>query len=410
MNNSDLNNLILPLIEEAQKIAKEKFVNFAQDLYAIPSDYWDHLWETPLVPFRDTDTIFPIKLSSLSNDKLKKIISKVVLCEMGESKATYIPFEKILGDLPEDAQLEYAKLQKDSPLPYDSVIVYNEEAFANAFLQTQEDAKRRHPDVTLEHIKQSFLVDTTLVFIHEYMHLNTDTLVVVPTSSNPTQAYHQYGVRFEDITQPLGAIFEEYDEVLVDIMAMLIDIHSNGNTLDNDLKTLLQDRKEVLEREHLTSLYEKFDDKPVFTLFTLFPDELAEWMLLDLGSKHKSNIPQPRFHNLLLEKYHDVFGRKPIPEISEMLDLAGDYFMSEAPSLLTQDEINERTEMLESIGVNNIDFSKDKSNFDIDFEDFLALIFSEKAMKELGGAIQDIRDTKRERSQNKSKEKYDIEP
>lgn len=412
MNNNDLINLILPLIEEAKELSKEKIKNFAQDLYSVPVDYWNHLWEIPIVPIHDIDAIFPAKLSSLSHNKLEKIIPQVMLCELGKSEAAYVPFEKILEDFPEDAQAEYTQLKKNSSIPYDSVIAYNEKAFAITFWDQIKNIQKKYPDILQEELKKAFLESTTQTFIHERLHLNTDVLIADPSLTDSNQTYHQYGARFDDMIKSLAALFEDYDEVLIDTMAMLINAHSKGNTLDEDLKIVLKDREEILknkERNNYTA-YDDYDDRPVLLLFTLFPNELTEWTLLELGEMHKSNMPQTMYHNLLLEKHNEVFGDKYISNVSKMLDLAGEYFVDEISSFLSDEEITERTEMLESIGVTNIDFGKNKTVSNIDFEAFLALIFSEESMSELDGAIQDIRAANHEQKPPKSKEKYDIEP
>lgn len=412
MNNSDLINLILPLIEDAKELSKEKIKNFAQDLYSVPVDYWDHLWKIPIVPIHDIDAIFPVKLSSLSRDRLDKIIPQVMLCELGKSEAAYVPFEKILEDFPNDAQTEYIQLKKNSSIPYDSIIAYNEKSFAITFLEQIKNIQKKYPNTPQEQLKKAFLESATQTFIHERLHLNTDILIADPSLTDPNQTYHQYGARFDDMIKSLAALFEDYDEVLIDTMAMLINAHSKGNTLDEDLQIVLKDRKEILkhkERNNYTA-YDDYDDRPVLMLFTLFPNELTEWTLLELGEMHKSNEPQTTYHNLLLEKHNEVFGDKYISNVSKMLDLAGEYFVNETSSFLSDEEITQRTEMLESIGVTNIDFNEHKVSSNIDFEDFLALIFSAESMSELNGAVQDIRAANHELKPQKSKEKYDIEP
>ena len=401
MDKLELNNLAVQLINQAKDLSKERILAFAQEIYGTPQNYWNHLWETPIVPTYDSDSIFPVELSTIDSDELLDIIDGLVESEIDNEEAVYIPFEKIFAELPKEAQKEYEELVKSGSIddPYRSVIVYN---------GMIEGAKQSTSNIPQEQINRDFTNLISKVFTHERLHLNTNILIPDPEELNPNQVRHQYGVRFNDITKPLGYDFEDYDEVLIDTMALLIENHSQGANIENTLE-------EIITNRNGKSSYEDYDDRPVLVLFSLFPEELSEWTLIELGKMHKTNEPTNDYHNLLLEKYTEVFGEIETSEPSKLLQLAGDYFSSTSHDSLEEEQIEKRSNMLKKLGVKNIDLSRAPSQENavasFDFDSWIALAFSEEAMEELSNATQDIRAAKHELERPNSKQKNnDIEP
>lgn len=410
MDKLELNNLAIQLINQSKDLSKERILAFAQELYGTPKNYWDHLWETPIVPTYDSDSIFPVELSTIDSDELLDIIDGLVESEIDNEEAVYIPFEKIFAELPEEAQKEYEELVKSGSIddPYRSVIVYNEGLLQSEFKGMIEGAKQSTSTIPQEQINRDFTNLISKVFTHERLHLNTNILIPDPEELNPNQVRHQYGVRFNDITKPLGYDFEDYDEVLIDTMALLIENHSQGENIENTLE-------EIITNRNGKSSYEDYDDRPVLVLFSLFPEELSEWTLIELGKMHKTNEPTNDYHNLLLEKYTEVFGEIETSEPSKLLQLAGDYFSSTSHDSLEEEQIEKRSNMLKKLGVKNIDLSRATSQENavasFDFDSWIALAFSEEAMEELSNATQDIRAAKHELERPNSKQKNnDIEP
>lgn len=410
MDKLELNNLAIQLINQAKDISKERILAFAQEIYGTPQNYWNHLWETPIVPTYDSDSIFPVELSTIDSDELLDIIDGLVESEIDNEEAVYIPFEKIFAELPEEAQKEYEELVKSGSIddPYRSVIVYNEGLLQSEFKGMIEGAKQSTSNIPQEQINRDFTNLISKVFTHERLHLNTNILIPDSEELNPNQVRHQYGVRFNDITKPLGYDFEDYDEVLIDTMALLIENHSQGENIENTLE-------EIITNRNGKSSYEDYDDRPVLVLFSLFPEELSEWTLIELGKMHKTGEPTNEYHNLLLEKYKEVFGGIETSETSKLLQLAGNYFSSTSHTSLEEEQIEKRSNMLKKLGVKNIDLSRAPSQENavasFDFDSWIALAFSEEAMEELSNATQDIRAAKHELERPNSKEKNnDIEP
>lgn len=380
MDKMAINKVANELIEQAKQMSKEKFLAFAEAVYGIDKDAWKHLWQVPIVATYEDKTIFPAELSSINRDDIIDILDECIEGQIGNSEAVFIPYENIITSLPEEVAQEYETGVSDGNIleEYNAVIVYNEGLLIKNFREFIEAGSRTNPPKTIEEIKSDYLNDVSKIFLHERMHLNSNTLVI--DNAAPDLLPLVNGVEFE-----YNRNYEDYNEVLIDTMAKIVQTYSKGDTIEDCLYR-------VIESRGGKSAYEDFDDRLVLSLFTLFPDELSKWTMFEAYDE--------QHENLLKQKYVEVFGENSVFRRDEMLKKVGEYFNQSSSTSMSVEQFSKRQKMLEMIGVKNINLQQTQK---IEIDQIEALATSESAMEQLSGSFCDIKSAYNELHSSKQK-------
>lgn len=368
MDKMAINKVANELIEQAKQMSKEKFLIFAKEVYGIDEDAWEHLWQIPIVATYEDETIFPAELSSKNRDDIIDALDECIEGQIGDSEAVFIPFEDIIASLPDEAAQEYENGISDGSIleEYNAVIVYNEGLLIKNFREFIEAGSKTNPPKTIEDIKSDYLNDVSKIFLHERMHLNSNTLVIDNTAPDllPLVNGAEFGYNRN---------YEDYNEVLIDTMAKIVQTYSKGDTIEDCLYR-------VIEKRGGKSDFKKIDDRLVLSLFTLFPDELSKWTMFEAYDE--------QHENLLKQKYDEVFGGNNVFRRDEMLKKVGDYFNQTSLESMSVEQLTKRKKMLEMIGVKNINLKQTQK---IEIDQIEALATSESAMEQLSGSFHDIK-------------------
>ena len=368
MDKNELNKIAEELIERAKQMSKEKILAFAEGIYGTDSDAWEHLWQVPVVPTYEDEVIFPVELSSQSREDIQDALDGCVEEQIGDSEAAFIPYDHIIASLSNEGAEEYTQGIQSGNIPqeYDAVIVYNEARLKNEFRAHVENGLNANPPRSQEEINEIFLNLVSEIFTHERMHLNASVLLLDNNDQELMPLVN--GAELEDIYSRDFAEYEERNEVLVDTMAKMIQVYASGDTLQDCLYKVINSRGG-------NSSYEYLDDRLVLSVFTLFPEELSDWMMFGAyGDTHE---------NLLQQKCIEVFGSGGTIKREDMLRKVGEYFSKTIPAGLTEEEIAKRKAMLEMIGVKNINETIIKP---IDISQFKQVAVSDEAMEQLAAA------------------------
>lgn len=368
MDKNELNKIAEQLIERAKQMSKEKILAFAEGIYGADRDAWEHLWQVPIVSTYKSEVIFPVELSSESREDIQAALDECVEDQIGDSEATFIPYDHIIASLSDEGAEEYTQGVESGNIPqeYDAVIVYNEARLKNEFREHVQSGLSANPPKSQEEINQIFLNLVSEIFTHERMHLNASVLLLDNNDQELTPLVN--GAELEDIYSRNFAEYSERNEVLIDTMAKMIQTYTEGDTVEDCLYKVINSRDG-------NSSYEYLDDRLVLSLFTLFPEELSDWMMFGAyGDNHE---------NLLQQKCTEVFGVEGPIKREDMLHKVGEYFSQTASSCLTEERITRRKEMLEMIGVTNIRLEQIQL---IDVSQIEEVAKSEVAMEQLSDA------------------------
>lgn len=398
MTELEIQELLPTLIEQAKKLSKEKFLTFAENMYGIDRSKYDFLWQTQIVPMDDLSTIFPVDLTTYTTRSLKSFIGE----HIGDDDAVFIPHATFLNSLPDNARDEYLTgIQTGMHTQmYDSIILYNPQNLRELFDLIQSSGERH--SISQERINNDFVVEVSKIFGHEHIH-NANRHVPSSTSELEVESDQEtlirQGARLEFSDDPNFKVqFENHDEVLTDVMAKIIKLYSPGDSIEDCLHKVILGR----DRE---DPYKDLDDRPVLALFVLFPDELSSWTM------HQRF--DDTYHNLLLEKYVEIVQSERTATTEEVLQKAYAY-LQETGETLSPETLARRQEMLFTLAGEEIDLEAEQDydyDNDSDFDALLAIIFSDAAIQELPGAIQDIKTAQKQLVQNKpAHDKEDIEP
>lgn len=373
-----MNQIAEELIEKAKQLSKEKFLTFTENIYGIDREVWDHLWEVPVVPTYEYDDIFPTELSTISRDEVLDILDECIAGEIGDEEAVFIPFENIISSLSEkseEAAREYEEGVRNGTIPedYNAVIVYYDVLLKRNFKELVEEGNRKNPPITLDKIKEDFLNLVSETFLHERIHLNASTLMI--DSKNPDFEPLINGIESEskDGETDYNADRENDNEVVIDTMAKIMQTYKKGDSIEDCLYRVIESRGGA-------SAYKDFDDRLILSLYTLFPEEFCKWVMFEAYDE--------QHHNIFEEKYIEVFGEITAFRRTEMLRRVGEYFNKTAPLNMTKEQFTKRKEMLEMLGVRNINLQQAQS---IDIEQLKELATSEPAMEQLAVSFQDMK-------------------
>lgn len=331
--------IVEDLIEQAKQIAKEKFLTFAESIYGTDRETWDHLWEIPIVSTYEDEKIFPTNLSSISREKLIDVLDECIESEIGDSEAVFISFDDIIASLPDEAAREYESAITDGKIigEHNAVIVYNEAVLKRSFKELVKAGKEANPPRTQEEIGKDFLGIISEIFIHEILHLNANALVIDIENPDLLEELNGSEVKYD-------GNYRKHNEVLLDTMAKIIQIYSEGDTIEECLER-------VIESRGGESAYEELDDRLVLSLFTLFPNELSKWTMFEAYDE--------QHNNLLEEKYAEVFGGNVVLRRDDMLKKVGEYFNNAVQGNISEEALR-RKKMLEMLGVKNINLQSNK--------------------------------------------------
>ena len=368
MDRVTMDKMAEELIEQAKQMSKEKFLTFAENMYGIDRETWEHLWKVPVVATYEDEEIFPAELSSISRDDLLDVLDECIGEEIGESEAVFVPYENIIASLPEEAAEEYEAGVSDGSIEeeHNAVIIYNEALLKKNFREHVKAGSEANPPRTQEEINKIYLELVTETFLHERLHLNANALVI--DNAEPDLLPLVNGAESE-----YDFNYMDYNEVLIDTMAKIMQTYSKGDTVQDCLYR-------VIESRGGKSAYEELDDRLVLSLFTLFPDDFSKWTLLEAYEEQHDN--------LLAQKYTEVFGGNAVLRRDEMLRKVGEYFNQTAPTAITTEQLAKCKEMLEMLGVKNIDLQQTQG---IDVTQLRELATSEPAMEQLSESFQDIK-------------------
>ena len=318
---------------------------FLHDIYGTEADVWEHLWSVPIVATYEADIIFPVELSTISRDDLVDILDGVIESEIAESEAVFVPMDNIVTELPIECIQEYDEKLKNGEIleEYSAVIIYNEALLINEFYELYCAAQEFNPPKTFKRVKEVFLNLVTEMFIHELMHLNVECMA--NNAIAPDFACDFLVQDVETDTQILNGVQNEDDftrediannEVMVDAMAKIINLHCNGETIEQTLG-------KVIETRGSSSFYKELDDRLALSWVILFPQDLCEWMFF--GAYEDQHV------NVFEQKQSEIAGDKT--SISKQLIKVGEYFNKMAHTM-SKSDFNRTKSMLEMVGISNI--------------------------------------------------------
>ena len=155
---------------------------------------------------------------------------------------------------------------------------------------------------------------------------------------------------------------------------MSLNTYFEGDRIEDCLKNIIEARNGKNE-------YENIDDSVVLAIFTLFPDEMSNWIMF--------GAYEEKYKNLYKEKNIEVFGNSKVPRREQMLRKVSEYFNKEyVNKQMNKVDLIRKKEMLEKLGVKNLEIPQDKG---IDKEELAQLATSEIAMEQLDGSFDDIK-------------------
>ena len=364
------------LIERAKQGSKDDFLRFVTAVYGVDECVFDHIWDIPVMAPWDGDTLVTTSLSTKTEDELLDIVDEFIANELEDAEGCFISLDKMAVEFT-DEELEEWQKKLDSgelKLDYNAIIVYNESEFQKQYKELIKANSTKAKPKTQEELEQIFVDYVKGVITHERCHLNANYLVTEVRNNefiseeingSEISSWEQddliTGKRNARVDQ---ADYSDRNEVLVDTLRQMMNNFQEGDTIEDCLFRIIKDREGK-------SQYTDIDDKEVLTMYTLFPDELTEWVTFGAYDFIRENKLQKMIIN--------VCGTDMPLQPGQLKKKVKEYVETLEEGTLS----DKQAEMLEMLG-----FSIDKK---IDKEDMKEVATSEKALGALSGSLLDLK-------------------
>lgn len=360
------------LIEKAKEDSKQDFIRFVKGIYNVEDYVFEHLWKVPVIAPYEADTIIESTLTTKSEDDIIEILDESINEELGASDGCFIYLDKLAVNFEIEEIEEWKNKIERGEVKQDcnAIIVYNERELRKLY---KEAIKKVGQGKTQEEQDNKFLEYVKKVITHERCHLNSNYLTMEKEGSEEYAGYVNAAsltdIEVDGITDDKSmdtAIINKYNnernEVLVDTLSQIMSKYEEGNTIEEVLYKILEERGGVNQ-------YEEIDDTEVLAIYTLFPDELTEWMIFGAYDYIRENK--------LRTKIIEVCGTDKIIPKDILLQKVGEYVSKQKEGELSEKQI----EMLGMLGVETKKINK---------EEIKNVATSEKAMEALEGCFADI--------------------
>ena len=402
------------LIERANKDSKDDILKFAKGVYDIDEEFYDYMWNVPVIASYAGDTLLAMPLCYKTEDELLDIIDIFIADELGNEDGCFTSldkmqdifytdevFKKWIDNLEKEQFKDYARLEPKKrefelkkkfkefinnefgkwyeSLGYNSIIVYNAAKIQKEY---KELLKSKTKANTQEELDQIFVDYVKGIITHERCHLNANYFVTevdkyteegmdkAELSSSEVNCASLTNIEQSNIitsgkdTAIINKYNEERNEVLVDTLAQMMNNYQKGDSVEDCLFRIIKNRNGK-------SQYEKLDDREVLTMYTLFPEELTEWAIFGAYDFIREN----KLRKMIIEVCGTDVPLKP----EQLNEKVKEYVKTLEKGTLSE----KQTEMLKMLGV-----SVSKK---IGKEDVKEVATSEKALGALSGSMQDIK-------------------
>lgn len=364
------------LIERAKQGSKEDFLKFVSGVYGVDECVFDHMWDVPVIAPYDGDTLVTTSLSTKTEDELLDIVDEFIASELEDAEGCFISLDKMAVEFT-DEELEEWQNKLDSgelKLDYNAIIVYNESELQKQYRELLKANSEKSQPKTQEELDQIFVDYVKGVITHERCHLNANYLVTevrnnefVSEEINGSEisSWEQddliTGKRSSRVDQ---TDYSDRNEVLVDTLAQMMSNYQEGDTVEDCLFKIIEDRKGK-------SQYQTLDDKEVLTMYVLFSKELTEWATFGAYDFIREN----KLQNMIMK----VCGTD-MPLSSDQLKKKVESYVATLEEGSLSDK---QTQMLEML---NFSLSKKISK-----EDMKEVATSEKGLGSLSGSLLDVK-------------------
>lgn len=402
------------LIERANKDSKDDILKFAKGVYDIDEEFYDYMWNVPVIASYAGDTLLAMPLCYKTEDELLDIIDEFIDYELGEDDGCFISLDKMQdrfytdeefkkwlensdqdvtnvydGLDPKKRELELKKKYKEfvnnefgkwyKNLGFNSIIVYSESELQKKYKELENSKNKTNTQEELYQIFENYVKG---VITHERCHLNANYFITeldeyIDEGMKKTEltSSEVNGASLTNIEQSniitsgedtaiINKYNEERNEVLVDTLRQMMIVYQEGDSIEDCLFKIIKNRDGK-------SQYTKLDDREVLTMYTLFPEELTEWATFGAYDFIREN----KLRKMIIEVCGTDMPLKPElfnKKVREYITTLEDGTLSE-----------KQKEMLEMLEVS---ISKK-----IDKEDMKEVATSEKALGALSGSMQDIK-------------------
>lgn len=338
------------MIEKAKKTAKDRFKFFATDALDIPSDIFEHLWRVPIVEYQEIINILVDAVSEDKKEATRNYLEKRLKDDIGEQDAVFINIDEIIDDLKANVKSEeYSNLLTEvqkllERKEYNAMIIYDYKKLEmeRRNFEAQNDEQKVNEQV----LESAILKKFTHIFLHEICHLNANVLLSLEKGDSIT-ANGVSEIPGRVVNPKLIKKMGNFNEVMVDTLAQIINNYPKERDIDKALGKIIKDRGGV-------SQYDDYDDTFVLSLYTIFTEEMIEWMLLGAYNDVSNNI--------LKEKIVEICGgfvpKKDKKNQEEKEDKAEKYVKKE------KDKDEDYNEELQAFADENIDVD-DNDDFDL---------------------------------------------
>lgn len=364
------------LIERAKQGSKDDFLRFVTGIYSVDENVFDFLWDIPVIAPYDGDTLVTTSLSTKTEDELLDIVDEFIASELEDAEGCFISLDKMAVEFT-DEELEEWQNKLDSgelKLDYNAIIVYNESELQKQYRELLKANSEKSQPKTQEDLDQIFVDYVKGVITHERCHLNANYLVT-EVRNNEFVSEEINGSEISSweqddlITEKRSSRVDQTDysdrnEVLVDTLAQMMSNYQEGDTVEDCLFKIIEDRKGK-------SQYQTLDDKEVLTMYVLFSKELTEWATFGAYDFIREN----KLKKLII----DVCGTDMPLKTSELKKKVEEYVTTLEEGTLSE----KQTEMLRMLGL-----SIDKK---IDKEEMEKAAKSEKGLGSLYGNLGNIK-------------------
>ena len=302
------------IVEDAKKLSKRKFIEFTYGIFGEDARDWSSLWNIPIIPTYECDTLINKELSEDEEDVVLDAIEETIESQIdSNTEAACIPFEYFMDP---NGKI-YDELIQDSIKneDYSCAIFY--------YIPKLKELIKRFVKLEAEQtnygeLKTKITNYIAKVFTHERCHANA----IYRIDENKTTIYGARGIYDEVEEQEKYTFYIEQDEVLTDTVAMMMQRYKYGESIEDCLL-------KVIESRGGKNPYEDMDDRMVLLLMSLFPEEITRWEVL--GSHEE------RYNNLLAQKAEEVFGSHS--EFARNIEeTAGNYFRTMDKTGLTKEQ------------------------------------------------------------------------
>lgn len=331
------------LIEIAKEDSKNNILRFFKGMYNIDESVIGHLFDVPILSSYEDVEIIKTSLKTKNEDEILDILDSEIEASLGNSEAVFMRLDDLAINFSEEEIEEYNKKTKSGEIKekYDCIIVYNPSKFKIIYQELNKKNKQniRNPK-TQEELDKMFIRKVSQTFTHERCHLNADILEL--NTKDPQDIEFVNGANYSmkefdkaiDERKVDNDYSENTNEILMETLSEIITDYNYGDKVEDRLY-------DVIKQRGNGTLLENIKDTQQFLVYSVFPEELTEWLALGAYADKRKNLYKDLEHTMLGKNSFNI-------PTKNILEKAGNY-CNDNKNLTPKQK-----EMLEMLGVKNL--------------------------------------------------------